>query len=130
MLDKLTAAVLDAVNAGTEGSYKVMEAGELLSALEGREKTDEAGLSNALKYLCERGYIDIRYADKGTYCLCSLPKGRTYAGGKERKEGEGQVLGCLFRRVFGRARGLAHRGAVGGLSAVMRCRCNTGDVLC
>ena len=100
MLDKLTAAVLDAVNAGTEGSYKVMEAGELLSALEGREKTDEAGLANALKYLGER------------------------------KEGEGQVLGCLFRRVFGRARRLAHRGAVGGLSAVMRCRCNTGDVLC
>ena len=35
MLDKLTAAVLDAVNAGTDGSYKVMDADDFSAALQG-----------------------------------------------------------------------------------------------
>lgn len=79
MLDGLTASVLGAVNAASDGSYKVLEAGELLGALPAEEKTDEAGLENALRYLSERGYIDLRYSDGGTFCLCSLPKGRSYA---------------------------------------------------
>lgn len=79
MLDGLTASVLGAVNAASDGSYKVLDAGELLGALPAEEKTDAAGLENALRYLSERGYIDLRYSDGGTFCLCSLPKGRSYA---------------------------------------------------
>lgn len=117
MLDKLTAAVLDAVNAGTEGSYKVMEAGELLSALEGREKTDEAGLSNALKFLCERGYIDIRYADKGTYCLCSLPKGRTYAETYAEEKSVRKEKGKFWAVFFGAFSGGLAGSLIAGLLA-------------
>lgn len=39
---------------------------------------DENGVSNAVKYLSERGYVDLKYADNGTYCVCSMPKGRQY----------------------------------------------------
>lgn len=101
MLDKLTAAVLDAVNTGTDGAYKVMETADLLSAIAGQAKTDEAGLANSLKYLSERGYIDIRYADKGTYCLCSLPKGRTYAETAAAEKGEKKVKGRFWAFFFG-----------------------------
>ena len=78
MLDKLTAAVLGAVNAASGGAYKVMETDEFITALPSEFKTDAAGVENALRYLSERGYIDIRYFDRGTCCVCSLPKGRTY----------------------------------------------------
>ena len=55
MLDKLTSAVLGAVNAQTNGSYKVLEADELIGALPEKLKTDASGIENALRYLCERG---------------------------------------------------------------------------
>lgn len=105
MLDHLTAAVLEIVNAGSDGSYKVLETSDFLSALPDRLKTDEAGLDNSLRFLSERGYIDIRYSDKGTYCLCSLPKGRTYAESaakeEEKKKSRGGVLAVFFGALAG-----------------------------
>ena len=78
MLDRLTRSVLDYVNEQTDGTYKVFEAQDFIESFPARLRTDEAGVGNALQYLAERGYIDIKYSDRGTYCLCSLPKGRTY----------------------------------------------------
>ena len=101
MLDKLTASVLAAVNAQTDGSYKVLEEGEILAALPPRIHTDGEGLANALRYLSERGYIDIRYSDKGTYCVCSLPKGRTYAETSAAEKGEKKVKGRFWAIFFG-----------------------------
>ena len=103
MLDKLTAAVLAAVNARTDGSYKVLEEGDILSALPDRFGTDPTGLSNALRYLSERGYIDIKYSDKGTYCVCSLPKGRSYeeTSGAERRSDKKSFRGRLLLTFFG-----------------------------
>ena len=69
MLDKLTASVLAAVNAETDGTYKVLEEEELLAELPPRVKTDAAGLANALRYLSERGDIDGRDSEKGTECV-------------------------------------------------------------
>ena len=83
MLDKLTASVLGIVNAESGGAYKVMETDDFIAALPAEGKTDAAGVANALQYLSERGSIDIRYSDRGTYCVCSLPKGRTYEEGAE-----------------------------------------------
>lgn len=90
MLDKLTASVLAAVNSETDGAYKVLEESEIMAEIPPRLKTDSAGLANAMRYLSERGYIDIRYSEKGTYCVCSLPKGRTYdeTAGAERYRGK------------------------------------------
>ena len=113
MLDKLTAAVLGAVNSASGGAYKVMETGELIEALPPKLKTDAAGVENALRYLAERGYIDIRYFDRGTCCVCSLPKGRTYeesaeagkvrAGKRERLRWLPSFLGALVGAFVGGA---------------------------
>ncbi len=75
MLDERTAAVLAAVNAATEGKYKVLDAEDLSPAVaeEGRDTLEES-----LKVLAEEGYIETRYAERGTYCLRSLPKGLAY----------------------------------------------------
>ena len=107
MLDRLTQSVLDYVNAQTDGSYKVLEAADFLAAVPARVHTDEAGVENALRYLSERGYIDIRYSDRGTYCVCSLPKGRTYEesaeAGRARAEKRGKLrwLPAFFGAFFG-----------------------------
>ena len=50
MLDKLTAAVLEIVNEGSGGAYKVMDADDFLPALKESGK-DGAGLESALRYL-------------------------------------------------------------------------------
>lgn len=103
MLDKQTAAVLAAVNARTDGAYKVVEEGELLCALPARLKTDATGLANALRYLSERGYVDVKYSDKGTYCICSLPKGRSYeeSEGAERRGERRYSRSRFFLVLFG-----------------------------
>ena len=108
MLDKLTAAVLGAVNAASGGAYKVMETGDFIEALPPKLKTDSAGVENALRFLAERGYIDIRYFERGTCCICSLPKGRTYEESAEAGALASRLSGGVFRRVCGRlARGAA-----------------------
>ena len=107
MLDKLTAAVLGTVNAASGGAYKVMETAELIESLPPKLKTDAAGVENALRYLSERGYIDIRYFDRGTCCVCSLPKGRTYEesaeAGRARAEKRGKLrwLPAFFGALAG-----------------------------
>lgn len=117
MLDKLTAAVLAAVNARTDGSYKVLEEGDILSALPDRFGTDPTGLSNALRYLSERGYIDIKYSDKGTYCVCSLPKGRSYeeTSGAERRSDKKSFRGRLLLTFFGSMLGAFVGGVLAGM---------------
>ena len=103
MLDKLTASVLAAVNSETDGAYKVLEESEIMAEIPPRLKTDSAGLANAMRYLSERGYIDIRYSEKGTYCVCSLPKGRTYdeTAGAERYRGKRTFRNQMLLTFFG-----------------------------
>ena len=111
MLDKLTASVLGIVNAESGGAYKVMETDDFIAALPAEGKTDAAGVANALQYLSERGYIDIRYSDRGTYCVCSLRRSRQAQTG-----GRGAVALALFARFFGRV----YRRVCGGLFGVAR----------
>lgn len=79
MLDKLTQCVLNKINADSDGSYKVMETEDFISAMPAKSCADETGVANAIRYLYERGYVDLKYAESGTFCVCSLPKGRQYA---------------------------------------------------
>lgn len=79
MLDKRTSAVLDKINTlCSDGSYKIVEADELLAALPASHASDAEGLSQMLRYLSEHEYIDIKYAEGDVYCVCPLPGGRMY----------------------------------------------------
>ncbi len=111
MLDKLTAAVLAAVNELAGGAYKVIEAKELADVLPAKYKAYERGLCDALKYLGARGYVDIRYEDGGTFCLRSLPKGRAYTERGEEEKKERRTKGGLLALFFGSFAG----GALGAL---------------
>ncbi len=117
MLDKLTASVLAAVNSETDGTYKVLEESEIMANIPSRLKTDSAGVANAMRYLSERGYIDIRYSEKGTYCVCSWPKGRTYdeTAGAERYRGKRTFRNQMLLTFFGALAGAFVGGCLAGL---------------
>ncbi len=79
MLDKRTSALLLKINAICQtGSYQIVEESELLGCFPEKTAMDADGLRRILSYLKERGYIDIKYAEEGIYCLCPLPDGRLY----------------------------------------------------
>lgn len=84
-MDDLKEEVLSAVDAATGGSFKVLDAADLLSAVP--SGGDEAEVAGALRSLSAEGYIEVRYAEGGTYCLRSLPKGRAH-GERVRAERE------------------------------------------
>ena len=90
MLDQRTSILLEKINelcAG--GGFKIAEEGELLSCFPSYLKTDKEELSRILRYLEERRYIDVKYAEEGVYCLCPLPEGRLYFENAREKRYEG-----------------------------------------
>lgn len=76
-MDGLTRAVLAEINAQAKDGYRVIDREDFAAALGG--ETEGEALEAALLYLEGRGYIEIRYAADGVYCLRSLPKGAAYA---------------------------------------------------
>ena len=57
------------------GSYNIVEAKDIISAMPGKFRVDNDGLDNILIYLERQEYISIKYDDDGVYCLCILPFG-------------------------------------------------------
>lgn len=103
MLDNRTGALLFHINAlCKEGGYKIIEERELLSCF-GKNAQDGEFLRRTLDFLKERGYIDIRYADEGVYCLCPLPDGRLYFENilRERSEASHRRRGAFFLTLAG-----------------------------
>lgn len=79
MLDKRTHYLLSRIiELSSDGSYKVVEEKDLLACFPLKLKTDGEGLVHMLNFLRRNGYIDVRYAEEGVYCLSPLPEGRMY----------------------------------------------------
>lgn len=116
-MDKLTSSVLSIVNTQTDGSYKVIDVKDMIDGLPGKLKTDATGISNALQYLSERGFVDIRYSDKNTYCVCSLPKGRTYeeSVSADKARGKKNFRNQMLLTFFGALLGAFVGGGLAGL---------------
>lgn len=76
MLDERSEALLSAVNGlCPDGGFKIVEEQELA-----RSVPMEAGdVGRLLSYLAEKDFIEIRYAEAGTYCVRTMPAGRSYA---------------------------------------------------
>ena len=70
------------------GSYKIVEAKDIISALPNKYRVDGDGLNNILIYLERQEYISIKYDDEGVYCLCVLPFGNEVLenDGKQKSE--------------------------------------------
>lgn len=114
MLDTRTSCLLRKINLLCgDGGFKIAEEEELLSCFPQETNVGAEELNRILRYLEERRYIDVQYADGGVYCLCPLPEGRLYfetereallETGRRRREGflsaffgsfAGALLGAL-----------------------------------
>lgn len=110
MLDAGSAAVLAAVNEACRGGeFVILEEAELSRALPYGED-----VGKILSYLEEKRLIEVRYAEGGTYCVRTMPAGRSYTEYSAREQSErtkskrglflwafsgslaGGVLGALF----------------------------------
>lgn len=118
MLDKRTEKALSIINTQCEeGSYKVLDANELLSLFPAKYRPDREGLNDIINYLCEREYIKIKYSDDKVYCLSPLPKGRLYHENavleqKNKFSYNRLVLAAFIGSVFGGLLGAALYGII------------------
>ncbi len=107
MLDKRTERLLKKLNfLCKSGGYCILEGDELLF-----EGEDDDSVKGMLGYLQDRGYLDMRYAEEGEYCLRLLPEGRLYSE-RENRERSGEkkrlktlaccsALGAFFGALLG-----------------------------
>lgn len=114
MLDKRTGKLLEKLNElCTDATFRVIEEGELL--LEGE---DGVSIKNMLGVLEGKGYLEMRYADGGEYCLRVLQEGKSYfersAAEKkaERRHGRKETMSNFLGAFLGAALG-------GGLVALL-----------
>ena len=79
MLDKRSARLLEGIlRLCGEGSYKIVEIGELIKVMAPRYKVDAEAISQIAKYLVDSEYINVKYSDDKVYCMTVLPKGRIH----------------------------------------------------
>ena len=74
MLDRRTGILLQKLNALCTGaSFCMVEESELLF-----ENEDSESIKGMLDFLEDKGYLQLRYAQNGEYCVRILPEGRLY----------------------------------------------------
>ena len=79
MLDKKTANVLSIVNDQCkDNNYIIIKNEDITPHLKKRNKLSNDDIKNSVNYLAEREYLQLKYAEEGTYCLTMLPKGRLF----------------------------------------------------
>lgn len=72
------------------GTYKVIETSDIISAMPAKYRVDSDGLDNILIYLERQDCISIKYDDDGVYCLCVLPYGYEISEHENKKEKGGK----------------------------------------
>ncbi|MBQ8909139.1 MAG: hypothetical protein IJY90_02495 [Clostridia bacterium] len=84
------------------GSYSLVEARDVISAMPIKYRVDNDGLENILIYLERQEYISIKYDDENVYCLCVLPFGNEIieTDGKQKNEGKSPRLWMIFILCF------------------------------
>ncbi len=68
------------------GSYKIVDASDIISAMPNKYKVDSEGLEHILIYLERQDYISIKYDDDNVYCLAVLPFGFQFCENSNQKE--------------------------------------------
>lgn len=77
MLDKRTEQLLNKLNLlCRSGSFCIVDEEDLCDE---RVGIDAEGVKGILGYLCDRGYLEVQYADGGVWCVRPLPEGRLYS---------------------------------------------------
>ena len=102
MLDRRTGTLLQKLNTLIKSAaFCMVEEEDLLFAGE-----DSDSIKGMLGFLEDRGYLQLRYAEEGEYCVRILPEGRLYferaaaENQEETKRSRSQLL-CAFLGALG-----------------------------
>lgn len=89
------------------GSYKILDKNDIISALPTRYRCDTDELDHIISYLERQDYVSVKYDDDSIYCLCILPAINEITTPKKKKKEKKFLLPLI---VFV----LAFIGAFGG----------------
>lgn len=78
------------------GSYNIVDAKDIISAMPNRYKIDIDGLYNIMIYLERQEFISIKYDDDGIYCLCVLPFGNEVLENETQQKRENHKFSPLW----------------------------------
>lgn len=87
MLDKNTNTVLMLLSKQAGDGYIVLEKQPLLDALPKKIGLNMQSFCSIVSFLKEQGYVDVKYQDKDTICLCTTTKARNYFDGRKETSG-------------------------------------------
>ena len=95
MLDIRSKAVLEyLVKECKEGSYRVIDSGELINSIPKKFKADIGTVNVCMEYLEKGNYVSIKYKDDNMYCVTPLPFAR------QMLENESNIK-AKYRKFFG-----------------------------
>ena len=97
MPDTLSDLLLARINECGEGSFTILEEGELLDLFPEGTGVQGEELRAMLSALRDRRFIDLQYAEEGMYCVKPLPAGKLYF---EEKQERRRDRACRRRDAF------------------------------
>lgn len=101
MLDSRSKSVLNfLVKECSEGSYKIIEASDILSALPKNYNADKEIISQIIKHLENGEYISVKYSDDEQFCLCPLPFGRQFIENDEIQLTNRKSIKSIGSKIF------------------------------
>ena len=68
------------------GSYKIVDSSDIISAMPNKYKVDSEGLGHILNYLERQDCISIKYDDENIFCIAILPYGYEICENSNQKE--------------------------------------------
>lgn len=78
MLDEKARRLFAAIHNTSGGKYKIFEEEELLKIFDEHEGVNANAVKEMVLRLEAHRFLDVRYAEEGEYCLCSLNAGVRY----------------------------------------------------
>lgn len=105
MLDKRTSFLLKKIDElCDDGKYKIVDESDLLSFFPAEYGVTRDSLKEMLSFLRSHEYINVKYSDRGMFCLCPLPSGRIYVEKDKERKREDQrkyLLPCCLSFLGG-----------------------------
>lgn len=100
MLDTKSTLILKILNKECKnGSYKILDKNDIISALPTRYRCDTDELDHIISYLERQDFISVKYDDDNIYCLCILPAINEITTTKKKKKGR-QFLIPIFTFIL------------------------------
>lgn len=101
MLDNRSKLVLKyLVKECSNGSYKIIEADDILSALPSKLNVDKEIISQIIKHLENGEYVSVKYSDDYQFCLCPLPFGRQFIENDEIQNKNKKSIKSMGKRIY------------------------------